>query len=97
MDRIMDLDSYLEMMRGRPFPEVERELVADGYVKGKVVKDRTSGGAKVRFSKGHHEDAIVLDVTHAWDVDHYGIGKPGKVISGTVVETGARYDYLRSF
>ena len=51
----------------------------------------------MRFSKGHHEDAIVLDVTHAWDVDHYGIGKPGKVISGTIVDTGARYDNLRSF
>jgi hypothetical protein len=30
---------------------VERELMADGFKKGKVVKDRSTGGAKVRFSK----------------------------------------------
>ena len=94
---IMNVDSYVERMVGRPYPDVERELLADGYKKGKRVKDRTSGGVRIRFAKGTHEDATVIDVVHAWDVDHYGIGKPGKVTDGKIVDTGARYDYLRGF
>ena len=96
MAMIMNIDSYVATMPGRPYPEVERELLADGFRKGRSVKDRPSGGSKVRFSKGQHEDAVVLDVSHAWDVDHYGIGKPGKVTKGNILEVGERYDHLRS-
>jgi hypothetical protein len=97
MEMIMNIYSFVETMVGRQYPDVERELMADGFKKGKVVKDRSTGGAKVRFSKGTHEDATIIDVSHAWDIDHYGIGKPGKVTAGNIVDTGARYDNLRSF
>jgi hypothetical protein len=97
MEMIMNIYSFVETMVGRQYPDVERELMADGFKKGKAVKDRSTGGAKVRFSMGTHEDATVIDVSHAWDIDHYGIGKPGKVTAGNIVDTGARYDNLRSF
>ena len=93
---IMNIDSYVETMVGRPYPDVERELLADGFQKGRSVKNRQSGGSRVRFSRGQHEDAVVLDVSHAWVVDHYGIGKPGKVTGGNILDIGERYDHLRS-
>lgn len=87
---VMEVETYVDMMKGRPFADVSRELLADGFSRGKAVKERASGGSKVRFSRGAHEDAVVVDVVHAWEVDHFGIGRPGKVTDGKLVYTGVK-------
>lgn len=93
---IIDIESYVERMKGRPFLDVKRELLADGYAVSRTVKDRPSGGNRVRFAKGHHENAVVVDVIHDWKVDRFGIGRPGKVIGGNMVDTGVMHDYSGS-
>lgn len=90
---IRDLEIFVDLMAGRQYNDVERDLVASGFTVAKTGKDRESGGRRVRFTKDHHESATVIDVIHEWNVDHYGIGKPGKVISGKMVDPGARHEY----
>lgn len=92
---IYDMETYVKNMKGRPYPDIERELTADGFARGRMFTVRETGGRKVRFVRGRHENAVVVDLEHKWVVDHYGIGRPGSVTSGNIVETGARNDCNR--
>ena len=83
---IADLHAFVEDMVGRPFKDVERDLVAAGFVRGAARKERPSGNTRVKFTHGHHEHATVLEVVHQWDGVAYGISRPGQVTGGNIVE-----------
>lgn len=91
--KIYDLEGYVERMPGRSFPEVEREMLEDGFARGRMIRDRSTGNGNLMLTRGSHELADAIRVTFDWNVDKYGIGKPGKVVSCELVKKGAPYEY----
>lgn len=90
---MIDIDFYVCGIAGRPFPEVEAELKADGFERVRAVPVRTTKRNRVTLRKGNHENADMVMIEHAWEVDQYGIGRPGKITAAKVLENGARFDY----
>ena len=91
-NRVGDVYMYCVGAVGRPFPEVEAELLASGFERRSALKVRRIGTTQIRYSRGHHENADIIEVTHGWNVDSYGIGRPGKVITARVLENHARIE-----
>lgn len=96
---MIDIEYYVDHLPGRPYGFVESELLRDGFIRGRMMTVRADGkkNRKVKFVRGHHENADVIELVHDWKVDSYGVGVPGEVVSAKVIETGARYDYERGF
>lgn len=90
---MIDIDFYVCGITGRPFPEVEAELKADGFERVRAVPVRPTKRNRVTLRKGNHENADTVMIEHAWEVDQYGIGRPGKITAAKVLENGARFDY----
>jgi hypothetical protein len=91
-NKVGDIYMYCVGAVNRPFPEVEAELLASGFERRSTLKVRRIGTVQIRYGRGHHENADIVEITHGWNVDSYGIGKPGKVILARVIDNHARID-----
>lgn len=90
---MIDIEFYVSGIAGRPFPEVEAELKADGFERVRAVPVRATKRNRITMRQGKHENADTVMIEHAWEVDKYGIGRAGKVTEAKVLENGARFDY----
>jgi hypothetical protein len=91
-NKVGDIYMYCVGAVNRPFPEVEAELLASGFERRSTLKVRRIGTMQIRYGRGHHENADIVEITHGWNVDNYGIGRPGKVILARVLDNHARID-----
>lgn len=88
---IYDVPSYVGRVKGRRYTDVEAELIGSGFRIEKSITLRQSGNRKLRFLAGHHENTIAVDIVHKWEVDHYGIGRPGTIVSAAVVDRKEKF------
>lgn len=91
--KIFDIEEYVERMPGRRFPDVEREMLDDGFTRGRLIRDRANGNGNLMMTRGSHELSDAIKITFSWEMDHYGIGKPGPVVSAEIIKKGAQYEY----
>lgn len=86
---IEDPPMYCGLAEGRPFNAVDAELVSSGFTRGRPVKNRKTGCSTVIYSRHGESMGWVVEVTHEWNVEPCGIGRPGKVVSAKAARSYA--------
>ena len=86
-----ETEQMLEGKKGTPYTELEKMLTGKGFAIRRTNTERPSGNRRLTFVQRTYEGAILVEVVHDWNLDSYGIGKPGKVVSTKVIERSANY------
>ena len=74
-----------EHMPGKKFNDVQKKMIADGYVATRRIQDRKSKKTTVTMTKGNHEDRSMFLITFNWDVGSCGVMVPGTIVSASWV------------